>query len=588
MTPAQRKNYQRRLAEIQRQKAAERKRIHAEARKRARQIWRNATAAPSEHPYLRNKGVAAYGIRSDGQRLILPLRDSNGRLHTLHFIDGDGSKRNLAGGRVLGCYHLIGEPNGTLCICEGYGTGASVHDATGHAVAVAVSTSNLKRVAEILRDKYPRVSLVLCADNDQWTDGNPGVDKAIEAALAAEANIAIPHFKNTSDRPTDFNDLMRLEGLKAVRKQLARASKPKLKPETTASIIKRLAALPTVDYDRVRKAKAERLGVRVTTLDKQVAQQRKAQTDTSAGQGVMFDEVAPWSKEVDGASLLQELTDTLGQYLILPRHAGTAIALWVLLTHTLGAATVAALLVVTSPEKRCGKTTVLRLLNRLCYRPLPTSNISPSALFRSVEKWYPTLLIDENDTFHRQSHELRGIINSGHERDQAYVIRNVGDTHEPRKFSTWGAKAIARIGDAADTNMDRAIVIRMRRKLPSETVKKLRHTDNFDDLKACCVRWAADHLEKLKNMEPELPPELNDRAADNWLPLIAIADAAGGKWPTRARKAARALSSVEASDDASQSVQLLADIKAVFEALEVDRISSVDLVRALVEMEDRP
>jgi putative DNA primase/helicase len=177
---------------------------------------------------LRNKGVAAYGIRSDGQRLILPLRDSNGRLHTLHFIDGDGSKRNLAGGRVLGCYHLIGEPNGTLCICEGYGAGASVHDATGHAVAVAVSTSNLKRVAEILRDKYPRVSLVLCADNDQWTDGNPGVDKATEAALAAEAKIAIPHFKDTSDRPTDFNDLMRLEGLKAVRKQLARASKPKL------------------------------------------------------------------------------------------------------------------------------------------------------------------------------------------------------------------------------------------------------------------------------------------------------------------------------------------------------------------------
>lgn len=196
-------------------------------------------------------------------------------------------------------------------------------------------------------------------------------------------------------------------------------------------------------------------------------------------------------------------------------------------------------------------------------------------------------MIDEADTFLRQSDELRGIINSGHTHDTAFVIRTVGEDHEPRRFATWSPKAIACIGDAPDTIEDRAIVIHMRRKLPSETVTRLRYKDRYRELGSQCLRWLADHIDALRAAEPDLPGELNDRAADNWTPLLAIADAAAGKWPKRARDVAKALSGGEQTEDTSARVQLLADICAVFEARKLDCIRSVDLVDALVDMEDR-
>jgi putative DNA primase/helicase len=127
---------------------------------------------------------------------------------------------------IKGCYHAIGKPNGTLCVCEGYATGASIHEATGYAVAVAFNAGNLGPVARALREKYPKIRLVICADDDQWTKGNPGVTKATEAARAVGAEIAIPRFKNLSEKPTYFNDLARLEERKAVQNAIQNASPP--------------------------------------------------------------------------------------------------------------------------------------------------------------------------------------------------------------------------------------------------------------------------------------------------------------------------------------------------------------------------
>jgi putative DNA primase/helicase len=129
---------------------------------------------------------------------------------------------------------------------------------------------------------------------------------------------------------------------------------------------------------------------------------------------------------------------------------------------------VAPLAVITAPEKRCGKSLLLSLFGQLVARPITASNISPAALFRSIDAWNPTLLIDEADAFMKDNEELRGLLNSGHTRDSAYVIRIVGEKFTPTKFNTWGAKALAGIGHVADTLMDRAVILELRRKLPHE------------------------------------------------------------------------------------------------------------------------
>jgi putative DNA primase/helicase len=159
-------------------------------------------------------------------------------------------------------------------------------------------------------------------------------------------------------------------------------------------------------------------------------------------------------------------------------------------------------------------------------------------------------------------------------------MRCEGEDFTPRNFTTWAAKAIAGIGNLADTIEDRAIILEMRRKLPTEKVKRLRYAEAelFEDLRAQLARFAEDHREEIRRARPELPEELHDRAQDNWEPLLAIADAAGGDWPKVARAAALALSGKE-PETASVGVELLADIRAVFDG--AGWISTADLIKKL-------
>jgi putative DNA primase/helicase len=598
-TGAEREAFRHRCEQERCARQAEREHQQATARVKAARIWRDAKPEAGEHRYLRDKGVNANGIRTDGERLIVPMRDVEGTLHSLQFIPPNGKpKLFLEGGRVNGCLHWIGEPRDIVCVAEGYATAATIHAATGHTVAVAFSDGNLEKVARALRLKYPDARLILCADNDYRTPGNPGLRYATVAARAVNGLLAVPQFGD--QRPegvTDFNDLAKYRGLEAVHACIANAEALTQAEDQAnrsaladdSEMFTRLAALSPIEYDRCREQEAKQLGVRVGTLDAEVLRlQPRSQSATETGAAVLFDEPESWPEPIDGGALLDAIAETLTRHAVLPAHADTAIALWIMLTYTHGAASVCPILALTSPEKRCGKTRVLSLLGRLCHRPLAASNITAAALFRAVEQWQPCLLIDEADTFLRQSDELRGIINGGHTRDIAYVIRTVGEEHEPRRFSTWSPKAIACIGDARDTIMDRSIVISMRRKLPTEVVTRLRYGDRYADLVSQCVRWAADHMDTLRSAEPAPPAGLNDRAADNWTPLLSIAEVAGGRWPDRAHEAARILSHGEAVEDTSTRVQLLADIHSIFEARGVDRIRSTELVDALADMEDRP
>lgn len=350
-------------------------------------------------------------------------------------------------------------------------------------------------------------------------------------------------------------------------------------PETSEQTMLRLALLSPIDYDRVREKEAEALGVRVTTLDREVQKIRNPD-NTSLDAVKMFPTVEPWPQPVDGAALLDEIAGTIRRFIVCDADTVTAATLWVAFTWIIDLVNVAPLAVITAPEKRCGKSQLLDLIGRLSRRPLVASNISPAAIFRVIEAYGPTLLIDEADAFLKENEEARGILNSGHTRQSAYVIRVVGEDHTPQQFSTWGAKAISGIGHLPDTLMDRAVILELRRKLPHETVERLRHADValFERLASKLSRWSDDNGLVIASARPSLPEALNDRAQDNWEPLLTIADCAGGHWPELARIAALNISGGK-DESLSLSSELLADIKEVFGAR--DRISTKDLLDAL-------
>lgn len=192
----------------------------AECRQQAAATLRGAPPATDDHLYLVPKGVKSHGLRlADDGRLIVAVRDAAGTLHGLQFIDAVGEKRFLPGTAKKGCYFPIGElKENTLLVCEGYATGASLHEATGAAVAIAFDAGNLMPVAEALRKKYPDLEIIVCADDDHATEGNPGLTKATEAARAVNGKLAVPSFPDTrGPKDTDFNDLARLCGPEAVR-----------------------------------------------------------------------------------------------------------------------------------------------------------------------------------------------------------------------------------------------------------------------------------------------------------------------------------------------------------------------------------
>jgi len=398
---------------------------------------------------------------------------------------------------------------------------------------------------------------------------------------------------------TDFNDMARLYGLDAVKQAIARASAPAMpepQPETESApagdsaspddaTIKRLSALSPLEYDRVRKDEAETLGVRPGTLDKMVSAARKHDPEG----GIDFADVEPWPSPIDPAILLTEISATVRRFIICQHETADAVALWAAMTWFMDVVNIAPIAVITAPEKRCGKSLMLFLLGKLSHRPLTASSITPAALFRAVDAWKPTLLVDEADAFMRDNEELRGIINAGHTRDSAYVVRVVGEDFTPTKFSVWGAKALAGIGHLADTIMDRAVVLELRRKLPHEDVERLRHAeaDLFEVLAEKLARFAEDYRDTIRQARPDLPASLNDRAQDNWEPLLAIADVAGGEWPALGRRAALKLSGSD-SPTMSTGTELLADIKEVFELKRIDRISSADLITALCDDDERP
>lgn len=342
----------------------------------------------------------------------------------------------------------------------------------------------------------------------------------------------------------------------------------------------------------------DRLGIPQATLLKDLNERKRIleaienkgekKTDNKQEGFIKFNDPEPWPTPVTTKGLLDELAQTIRRYVILSDYEVISVALWLLHTWTFQTSMICPILGVESPQKRCGKSTLLGVLAELSCRSMLASNISPAAIFRTIEKYYPTLIIDEADTFLKDNEELRGVLNSGHTRSTAYVIRVDGDKFEPRIFSTWGPKVIALIGKLPDTLADRSIVVSMRRRRPDEKIEKRRLNDNNDliEIKRKCKRWADEHICLFEIMEPKIPTGLHDRASDNWAPLFMIADMGGEDWGKKARSAALVLSGGE-SEAETVAVQLLGEFQDLFKK-HSDRLPTSFIIEHLCKLEEKP
>ena len=296
------------------------------------------------------------------------------------------------------------------------------------------------------------------------------------------------------------------------------------------------------------------------------------------------------------ADVLDQVKAYLCSYVAFPGDAqADATTLWTVHTHFIEQADTSPILAITSPEKRSGKTRLMDALEFICARSWRAVLPSEAVVHRKIAADTPTLLLDEVDAIFgaktANQHEcLRALLNAGNRRGVT-VPRVVGEGKSMgfEEFSVFSAKAVAGIGALPDTVADRSIPIRMRRRTREEEVQRFRYVEA--KAKAAPIHAALAHHAAnidVASMRPEIPDALDDRAADGWEPLLALADVAGGVWPERARTAAKALNSEREPSDESLAVELLSDIRVVFAARKADRLWTTDLLEALHRLEEAP
>ena len=302
------------------------------------------------------------------------------------------------------------------------------------------------------------------------------------------------------------------------------------------------------------------------------------------------------SAPLEGDGLLCEVEEYLARYVAFPSSAElVAVTLWIAHAHAAPAFESSPRLAILSPEPGSGKTRVLEVAELVVPRPMHVLSASPAAIFRSIETANPTLLFDEVDAiFGRRgkgddgSEDLRALLNAGH-RSGATIPRCHGPLHEVHQFPVYAPVAMAGLGDLPDTLMSRSIIIRMRRRAPDEVVSPFRRRLAEPDgiaLRDGLAEWTAGISNQLANAWPEMPEGVTDRPADVWEALLAIADAAGGSWPDRAREACTDLCKVSNSREASLGVRLLTDLRSIFGV--DDRLGTETILERLHDLDEAP
>jgi len=299
------------------------------------------------------------------------------------------------------------------------------------------------------------------------------------------------------------------------------------------------------------------------------------------------------------AENLARVEEFLRRYIVFHSDAHlAAIALWVAHSHTLDAFDFTPYLHISSPEKRCGKSRMLDALKPLVPNPWIAISPTDAVIYRTLEKKTPTLLLDEVDTIFTGSgkdeskESLRALLNAGFNRSST-IPRCSGPNHDVVDFPVFCAKVIAGIGKLPDTVADRSVPIVLVRKTRRETVERFRTREAEGLASGICAALAAwaradSTLTRLREARPDLPERLGDRQGDICEPLLAIADAAGGTWPERARAALVKLFTGAANDTESLGEKLLAAIRGAFAEAGVSRLSTDQLLDALMHCEGAP
>lgn len=329
---------------------------------------------------------------------------------------------------------------------------------------------------------------------------------------------------------------------------------------------------------------------------------RKAQAAKGASVRAVEPATPMGAKDLDGAEVLDRVRSLIGKYCVMPTPAALdAVTLWAAHTWLAAEFDTSPRLVVSAPEKQCGKTRLLEVLQLLCRESDLFESPTPAVTFRLVDKGHedgriPTILIDECDALFSgaksdpDAQDLRGLLNHGF-RAGKVIPRCVGQNHQIKRFNCYAPVALAGIRDCVpDTIKDRAVRVRMRKRAPDETVAGFRLRDSEEEaapIREALEAWAAGIANRVYGHRPSLPEGVADRPADVWEPLLTVAELAGGEWPKTAKAACvEFVGASQDADEQSLGVQLLAAVRDLL--TEAKAMSTVDLVAKLNADDELP
>ncbi|MBF0500022.1 MAG: DUF3631 domain-containing protein [Candidatus Riflebacteria bacterium] len=365
--------------------------------------------------------------------------------------------------------------------------------------------------------------------------------------------------------------------------------KPRIIPERPVNeVVEKLLKMSPLEYSQRKKEAAKELKITVSDLEKIMSAERKA--TKKSDKVVMFEPVEPWPEPVNGAALLNEIYTNLRRYAIAePGELRTA-TLWIVLSWLVDYASVLPNLIITAPDLGCGKSNMLTAISVMIEKALVASGQSASAVFRAMEQWNPTLMFDEVDESMAENAEIQSMLNAGHTRASAYILRSekVDEVWETTRFCVFCPKLLAGIDltrKLKKTLISRSLVVNLRKKLKNETCEKARHIDaaEFLDCKRRLKRWTMDNGHKFSIARPDMGGLFN-RSEDNLEPIFAISDIVGGEWPRLVRMDAEP----KGEPVLTKAEELLHDILDVFETMKIDRIGTAALITELISDGERP
>lgn len=506
-------------------------------------------SCPSNHPFFKRfvikKVLGSYietGYLGDvncGGHYIRAMRSSTNAINNVVVskITETGGMEYvfIPGAPQMGLFVKYGLFASRIIVTVNEVTAALIHSRTSQTTVAVLYPENLEAVCTDLLTTRPGAELIIAVDYKATDDSQDMsvLHHAVAVASRRRLKLAV------SGVATSFLELHRQNDGKAIKTQIEHAAVP---------------VISTEDYERLKLAPVHQ---------------------------------APATVAQNGSSLMFDLVAAVRRHLVVSNSSAILIALWSVYTHLFRHFSLAPYLAITSPEKRCGKTNLLILLERLCFKPFIASNLSEAAIYRTIDQESGTLLIDEADTFLPKKGPMVGILNSGYKRKTAFVARNGKDGVE--KKSTFCPKAIAMIGEMPETLKDRSIQIRLERKSPDEKVHPIAEDgpDEVSLLRARLLRWVADNGKAVADVKPE-PLQLdNDRAQDNAMPLLAVATVLGGKWLERAQLALEEHGS-GISDTPSTGEWLLSDIAQAFAISGRLQLLTKELLTYLNQQEEAP